>query len=263
MFQRHFCLARTAAITCAAILNGGISAADEPGPCVHAERKMGDKRVRVIRYEEKWSQTKPQFADNWRSVLCVEVFDAGTTTPRRVWQRCVLGKQGFPEVGLFVLSDPHDGRFAMAYSDLLYRHQVMACVIAINGTVAPLPAEMRVDRDTGAQNWKDSTITATPDFGDIASSQQIAAFWKAELGVAIKDEHRIWLKSVSKISTGWRIDAGVMNPYDMTETRLPSGAKLMYTNQRPLIPFALLLDEDCKSATVKIESTADKSTKSK
>jgi hypothetical protein len=220
-----------------------LASADDGGRrTIHVERQIGDVRVTVLEYQEQFGDFVPDFGRRrWRTLLCVEVLDNGAARPRRVWQNAMLGKTFHARS--FVLSDAVNGHFFFAFC---LDNTVMVGLVALNGKVEPLPEDFQLDPQTIGKNWKNSPLFPIPQ------DDALIPIGEREIGMKLTYRHVLSLQSATKTDGGWRIDAQVHDADDTLETILPGGAKLMQRNPRPVRRFAVLLDEECKSAKFEV-----------
>jgi hypothetical protein len=239
------------AIICAALFPSTSTADDERRPIVCAERMIDGARVQVIEYREQYGEPVPAFGDrNWRSILCVEVTKATEREPRRVWQFSTIGQEFFSSLHSFVLSDASGGRFVLAYCG--YK-SVLAALVDENGKVDPLPAEMKVDPQTLAGNWKNPPILPVPDGG-----RYLKPLGKQEIGFDLTASQQISLKSATKTNSGWRIEATVDETnHPPSETRLPNGVIRFDSSPVPILRFVVILDEECTQAKIEVLKADD------
>jgi len=218
--------------------------ADEPYQTIRAERKIGDARVRIIEYAEQFGDIVPAFGKRlWRTVLYVEVMENGTAAPQRVWQIAQFGRNSI-SLQSIVVSDAVNRRLIIASSsddDML-----LTALVALDGKVDPLPAEY--DPKTKLPAWKNSHVLVIPKSDDGFAKP----LGERELGMKLTHRHVLSLQSATKTDGGWRIDAQVHDANDRLETTLPGGAIQIQPNPQPVRRFAVLLDEECKSAKFEV-----------
>jgi hypothetical protein len=247
---RYFTLIRALAAFlawCILVTERSFAADDAPGTIVRASRTVGNDLVRIEEYAEQFGNYVPQInGRRWRSVLCLELYpDSDQARRKRLWHMYSLGRfDSFPQFRPrdFMLSDAVDRNIVLAFAS---HNDICVARASLDTSVSPLH-----DKEDDTAKGRLVTDLRTSHFATHTAFR--SAFLEENLGTKFNYQHSVSLKSISKTSDGWRIDATIdeLSPRTIADK---SGTVTADYTPKPILRFAVLLNEECKSATIQIQ----------